>query len=221
MCFLLCMWSYRLGNVISNFVYLWIFFYGRVLLLLSIFQDLDTDHETWDELKMVRELNRFRREENLTRGISFPTIVAFGPHSAIPHYVPSNLTNVQVDKSNMLLIDSGGHYYGKLWILMEVGFPLMVSNNANVLHMTTFLGGKGDSMQNHTQFTHEFDFSSPFRWAYKMEPYFTKNPRSRCYDISAEYSTSNFLTKCDKHFLPEKRTSLHTEKNLPVNNFLI
>ncbi|CAH0386347.1 unnamed protein product [Bemisia tabaci] len=74
-------------------------------------QDLDTDHETWDELKMVRELNRFRREENLTRGISFPTIVAFGPHSAIPHYVPSNLTNVQVDKSNMLLIDSGGHYY--------------------------------------------------------------------------------------------------------------
>ncbi|KAG8262233.1 Xaa-Pro aminopeptidase 2, partial [Homalodisca vitripennis] len=77
---------------------------------MAYLEDKMADGENWDELKVAHYLDKFRREQNLNRGISFRTIVAFGPHAAWPHYVPSNVTSLSVDRSSILLIDSGGHY---------------------------------------------------------------------------------------------------------------
>ena len=65
-------------------------------------------------MKIADTLDAFRREQFQNRGISFPTVVGFGPHSAIPHYEPKNTTNIPVDKSSILLVDSGGHYLGNI-----------------------------------------------------------------------------------------------------------
>lgn len=64
-------------------------------------------------MNVAEKLEDFRTEQVLTRGISFASIVAFGPHGALPHYTPTNLTDIGIDKSNLLVIDSGGHYMGK------------------------------------------------------------------------------------------------------------
>ena len=68
----------------------------------------------WNESFAALELDQFRREQNLSRGPSFPTIVGFGPNGASPHYLPSESSNVlQIDGSSTLVLDSGGHYLGK------------------------------------------------------------------------------------------------------------
>jgi Xaa-Pro aminopeptidase len=67
-----------------------------------------------NELQFALELDQFRREQNLSRGPSFPTIAGFGPNGASPHYSPSDSSNVlKIDGSSTLVLDSGGHYLGK------------------------------------------------------------------------------------------------------------
>ncbi|CAN7988954.1 unnamed protein product [Ixodes hexagonus] len=66
--------------------------------------------ESWDELKVGKQLVHFRKEQNLYRGDSFETIAASGPNSAIVHYFPTARTNRRVDKDQMLLVDTGGQY---------------------------------------------------------------------------------------------------------------
>lgn len=67
-----------------------------------------------NELEAALELDQFRREQNLSKGPSFPTIAGFGPNGAAPHYSPSESSNVlQIDGSSTLVLDSGGHYLGK------------------------------------------------------------------------------------------------------------
>ncbi|KAJ4433963.1 hypothetical protein ANN_16282, partial [Periplaneta americana] len=65
----------------------------------------------WNELNVSNELDQFRREQNLSRGPSFPTVAAFGANGAAPHYLPMESSNVlTIDGSSTLLMDSGGHY---------------------------------------------------------------------------------------------------------------
>lgn len=71
-----------------------------------------SDGENFDEFKVAYTLDEFRRSQVLNRGISFRTVAAFGPHAAWPHYVPKNGTSLTIDRSSILLIDSGGHYLG-------------------------------------------------------------------------------------------------------------
>lgn len=66
----------------------------------------------WDELQVSRVVNSFRLEQNDSKGISFDTIVGYGPHGAIPHYEPTNLTSVVIERDSTLVIDSGGQYKG-------------------------------------------------------------------------------------------------------------
>jgi Xaa-Pro aminopeptidase len=69
--------------------------------------------EQWDELQVAKEVDQFRREQNLSKGPSFSTIAGFGPNGASPHYLPSDSSNVlQIDGSSTLVLDSGGHYLG-------------------------------------------------------------------------------------------------------------
>jgi len=67
----------------------------------------------WNELKVASELDKFRQEQNLSRGPSFPTIAGFGPNGASPYYSPSESSVLQIDGSSTLVLDSGGHYLGK------------------------------------------------------------------------------------------------------------
>jgi Xaa-Pro aminopeptidase len=68
----------------------------------------------WDEQQAATELDKFRREQELSKGPSFSTIAGFGPNGASPHYSPFDSGNVlQIDDSSTLVLDSGGQYLGK------------------------------------------------------------------------------------------------------------
>lgn len=62
------------------------------------------------ELDTVKKLEEFRKESEGYLGISFDTISAYGPHGAIVHYEPTEDTDIPVEPSGLLLVDSGGHY---------------------------------------------------------------------------------------------------------------
>jgi Xaa-Pro aminopeptidase len=62
------------------------------------------------ELTAVRKLLEFREEMELFQGLSFATIVGYGPHGAVIHYAPSAESDVELAPRGLLLFDSGGHY---------------------------------------------------------------------------------------------------------------
>ncbi|MCR4614501.1 MAG: aminopeptidase P family protein [Bacteroidaceae bacterium] len=62
------------------------------------------------ELSLSAKLESFRAEQPLFRGVSFETIMGYGPHAAIVHYEPSEATDVAVEPHGLLLCDSGGQY---------------------------------------------------------------------------------------------------------------
>jgi Xaa-Pro aminopeptidase len=61
------------------------------------------------EISAAEALESFRRDTEKLKEISFPTIAAAGPHSAIPHYRVSDVSNAKVSRG-LFLIDSGGQY---------------------------------------------------------------------------------------------------------------
>lgn len=72
-------------------------------------EQMDYDTEGWDEKQVVRALDEFRLEQNLSRGLSFPTIAGYGPNAALPHYEPTNICR-RIGTDSTLVIDSGGQY---------------------------------------------------------------------------------------------------------------
>lgn len=69
--------------------------------------------EFWDEARVTSEVNKMRYETELGRGNSFETIAAYGANGAKPHYETSNSTNVAINTTSTLVLDSGGQYLGK------------------------------------------------------------------------------------------------------------
>ena len=63
-----------------------------------------------DEISAVRRLEDARRETNLLREISFPTISGSGPNGAIVHYRVTESTNRILGPGELFLIDSGAQY---------------------------------------------------------------------------------------------------------------
>jgi Xaa-Pro aminopeptidase len=63
-----------------------------------------------DEITAVAELERFRRETNELREISFDTISGSGPHGAIVHYRVTEATNRRLAPGELFLVDSGAQY---------------------------------------------------------------------------------------------------------------
>ena len=57
-----------------------------------------------------RLLTSLRAEQELYRGLSFPTIAAFGAHGAIVHYEADEDTDVKLEPRSFILIDSGAQY---------------------------------------------------------------------------------------------------------------
>ncbi|WP_297297276.1 aminopeptidase P family protein [uncultured Methylovirgula sp.] len=61
------------------------------------------------EIGAAQALETFRRETGKLKDLSFPTISAAGPNSAIPHYRVTEATNRRI-RRGIFLIDSGGQY---------------------------------------------------------------------------------------------------------------
>jgi Xaa-Pro aminopeptidase len=61
------------------------------------------------EIVAAEALETFRRETGRLKDISFPSISAAGPNSAIPHYRVSAASNLAIGRG-IFLIDSGGQY---------------------------------------------------------------------------------------------------------------
>lgn len=62
------------------------------------------------ELNAEEKLLEYRKEQDLFKQPSFPTISAFNENGAIIHYRTSSKTNKVIQKSGLYLIDSGGQY---------------------------------------------------------------------------------------------------------------
>lgn len=63
------------------------------------------------EIQAADKLLEFRQRSDLFITPSFATISAFAEHGAIIHYHPSKLTDKILDRNNLYLLDSGGHYW--------------------------------------------------------------------------------------------------------------
>ncbi|KAI0682934.1 Creatinase/aminopeptidase [Cytidiella melzeri] len=63
------------------------------------------------ESEAASQLEKYRSELDLYRGLSFPTISATGPNGAIIHYGPDPVDSAVVKKDQVYLCDSGGQYY--------------------------------------------------------------------------------------------------------------
>jgi Xaa-Pro aminopeptidase len=61
------------------------------------------------EIEAAEALETFRRETGKLKDVSFPSISAAGPNSAIPHYRVTKTSNRTIGRG-IFLIDSGGQY---------------------------------------------------------------------------------------------------------------
>lgn len=71
--------------------------------------DMEASNRKVSEIGAVEALESFRRDSDKLKDVSFPTISAAGPHSAIPHYRVTRKTNRSIGRG-IFLIDSGGQY---------------------------------------------------------------------------------------------------------------
>ena len=71
--------------------------------------DAEVSRRKLTEIDAVNALEAFRRATGTLKDISFPTIAAAGPNSALPHYHVTLASNSTIDRG-IFLIDSGGQY---------------------------------------------------------------------------------------------------------------
>ncbi len=81
---------------------------AMVRLLAWLSEAVESGFQT--ELSVVRKTEEFRAEHPSFVGMSFGSIVAFGPHGAIVHYSPTEESDSPLSAPGILLIDSGGQY---------------------------------------------------------------------------------------------------------------
>ncbi|XP_055854374.1 xaa-Pro aminopeptidase 2 [Episyrphus balteatus] len=67
--------------------------------------------EKWTEETIKFEVERSRLSQPHSKGLSLRTVVAFGKHSALPFYISSNVTDIDVTDQSTLVIESGGQYF--------------------------------------------------------------------------------------------------------------
>ena len=75
-------------------------------------------NEDWDELKVAKKLKKLRGQQALNKGLSFPSISAYGANGAVIHYKPNNKTNTKIGRDAFFLLDSGTYAIYRL--LQEV-----------------------------------------------------------------------------------------------------
>ena len=83
---------------------------GHAVVRFLAWLDEHAPNGTIDEIAAVKKLEEFRRDTNMLREISFPTISGSGPNGAIVHYRVTEATNRKIRDGELFLIDSGGQY---------------------------------------------------------------------------------------------------------------
>ena len=68
------------------------------------------EQEPLTEIGVDEMLTALRAEQPLFRGISFDTIAGYGAHGAIVHYEATPETDIPLEPSGLLLLDSGAQY---------------------------------------------------------------------------------------------------------------
>lgn len=71
-------------------------------------------------------VDRYRDEQNFSRGASFKSIVGYGANGAIPHYTPSPASSLKLDHISTLVIDSGAHYWGKYYVCIPSNYLYLI-----------------------------------------------------------------------------------------------
>lgn len=83
-------------------------------------------HETITELTIDERLSAARARRPGFVTLSFSTIAGFNAHGAMPHYCASETSNAEIVGQGLLLIDSGGQYWGgttDITRVVPVGLP--------------------------------------------------------------------------------------------------
>jgi Xaa-Pro aminopeptidase len=83
---------------------------GAAMVRFLAWFDREAPRGTLTEIAAVEALETFRRETNLLKDVSFPTIAGAGPDGAIVHYRVTRKTNRTIADGDVFLIDSGGQY---------------------------------------------------------------------------------------------------------------
>ncbi|XP_017041184.1 xaa-Pro aminopeptidase 2 [Drosophila ficusphila] len=66
--------------------------------------------EQWTEEKIKYEVELWRLSQEHAKNLAMRTVVAYGEHSALPYYISSNVTDIEVSDQSLLVIESGGQY---------------------------------------------------------------------------------------------------------------
>ena len=110
------------------------------------------------EMDIVQKLIDFRREQPLYREESFPAIVAWNEHAAMPHYEPSKEHDTPITGDGLLLIDTGGQYLdgttditrtigvGKVSPEMKRDYTLVLKGHIRLARAVFPRGTRGDQL---------------------------------------------------------------------------
>jgi Xaa-Pro aminopeptidase len=110
------------------------------------------------EMDLVQKLIDFRREQPLYREESFPAIVAWNEHAAMPHYEPSDDNVTPIVGDGLLLIDTGGQYLdgttditrtigvGKVSRAMKRDYTLVLKGHIRLASAVFPRGTRGDQL---------------------------------------------------------------------------
>ncbi len=82
---------------------------GAALARFLAWFDAEAPRGRLTEIDAVQALESFRRATGALKDISFPTIAAAGPNSAMPHYRVSLASNRRIERG-IFLVDSGAQY---------------------------------------------------------------------------------------------------------------
>lgn len=73
-----------------------------------------TAGDNFNESFVAKTVNLQRLEQDFSQGLSLKTIAALGKNSAMPYYYASNESSAEITDKDLLLIDSGGQYSGRI-----------------------------------------------------------------------------------------------------------
>jgi Xaa-Pro aminopeptidase len=82
---------------------------GAALSRFLAWFDAEAPRGRLTEIDAVEALETYRRATGALRDVSFPTISAAGPNSALPHYRVSETSNRKIERG-IFLVDSGAQY---------------------------------------------------------------------------------------------------------------
>ena len=121
-------------------------------------EQLQQTPPTVTELDCVQKLIDLRREQPLYKEESFPAIVAWNEHAAMPHYENCEKTNVALQGDGLLLIDTGGQYLdgttditrtigvGNVSDAMRRDYTLVLKGHIRLAQAVFPVGTRGDQL---------------------------------------------------------------------------